>query len=107
MYFDELYHWLFVQTTLVLARVSRAFDTVVVDGIVNGAAWAVGRLSRLAGLHDQYVVDGAVNGAADLAQGIGAAARAPQTGRIRLYVTILMFALSLALAGAIVLMLLV
>ena len=48
---------------------------------------------------------GAVNGAADLAQGLGAAVRAPQTGRIRMYVTVLMLAVTLGLAGAIIVML--
>jgi hypothetical protein len=51
------------------------------------------------------VVDGAVNGIAAIAQDAGAAVRAPQTGRIRMYVTILMIAVTLGLAGAIIVVL--
>ena len=61
--------------------------------------------SVVAGLNDKYVVDGAVNGVATLAQDLGAAVRAPQTGRIRMYVTVLMVAVALGLAGAIIVVL--
>jgi hypothetical protein len=40
-----------------------------------------------------------------MVQEIGAAARAPQTGRIRTYVTALMVAVALCLAGAIIVVL--
>jgi hypothetical protein len=72
---------------------------------VNLAGWTVKRGSEIAGLNDRYVVDGAVNGAADLAQGLGAVVRAPQTGRVRMYVTVLMIAVGLGLAGAIIVVL--
>jgi hypothetical protein len=47
-------------------------------------------------------VDGAVDGMAQLTQNLGAAVRRPQSGRIRMYVTILMAAVALGLAGAII-----
>ena len=56
-------------------------------------------------MNDKYVVDGAVNGVATLTQDLGAAVRAPQTGRIRMYVTVLMVAVALGLAGAIIVVL--
>jgi hypothetical protein len=105
MYFDELYMFVFVGITVGLSRVAAAFDRWVVDGAVNGAAWVVRGASSLAGKHDQYVVDGAVNGAGRLTWALGAAVRAPQTGRIRVYVTILMIAVALGLAGAIIVIL--
>ncbi len=105
MYFDELYFSVFVGITMGLSRFCAAFDKYVVDGSVNLAGWSVRQLSVMAGLNDKYVVDGAVNGAADLAQGLGAAVRAPQTGRIRMYVTVLMIAVTLGLAGAILVIL--
>jgi NADH-quinone oxidoreductase subunit L len=105
MYFDELYYWVFVQAVMTASAVSAAFDRYVVDGIVNGVAWLTRQASAGAGWHDQYVVDGAVNGVADLAQDVGAAVRAPQSGRIRLYVTVLMIAVALGLAGAIIVVL--
>jgi hypothetical protein len=43
-----------------------------------------------------------VNGAGRLTHDLGAAVRAPQTGRIRMYVTVLMVAVALGLAGAII-----
>jgi NADH-quinone oxidoreductase subunit L len=102
MYFDELYSYVFVAIFMGLSRFSAAFDRYVVDGLVNLTGWVVRRASTIAGLHDKYVVDGAVNGMADLAQNVGAAVRAPQSGRIRMYVTILMAAVALGLAGAII-----
>jgi NADH-quinone oxidoreductase subunit L len=102
MYFDELYFAIFVGVVMALSALSAWFDTYVVDGIVNLAGYAVRRAADLAGLHDKYVVDGAVNGAASLSQELGAAVRAPQSGRIRLYVTILIAAVGLGLAAAIV-----
>jgi NADH:ubiquinone oxidoreductase subunit 5 (subunit L)/multisubunit Na+/H+ antiporter MnhA subunit len=105
MYFDELYWYVFVNLTMALSWLSAAFDRYVVDGIVNFAGWATKKTSDAVGLHDQFVVDGAVNGIASVAQDLGAAVRAPQTGRIRMYVTILMIAVTLGLAGAIVVVL--
>jgi NADH:ubiquinone oxidoreductase subunit 5 (subunit L)/multisubunit Na+/H+ antiporter MnhA subunit len=105
MYFDELYFAIFVAFIVGLSKVAGFFDKYVVDGIVNLAGWTVKRGSEIAGLNDRYIVDGAVNGAADLAQGLGAVVRAPQTGRVRMYVTVLMIAVSLGLAGAIIVVL--
>jgi NADH-quinone oxidoreductase subunit L len=105
MYFDELYYWFFVQVVMTASEISAAFDRYVVDGVVNGVAWLTRQASIGAGMNDQYVVDGAVNGVADLAQEIGAAVRTPQSGRIRLYVTVLMIAVALGLAGAIIVVL--
>ena len=101
MYFDELYFAVFVGLTMALSKLSGWFDRIVVDGAVNLAAFVVERLSALAGLNDKYVVDGAVNGAADVAQSLGTIVRAPQTGRIRMYVTILMLAVAIGLAASI------
>jgi hypothetical protein len=46
-------------------------------------------------------VDGAVNGTGELAHGVGAAMRSAQSGRIRLYVMVLLAAVALGLAGAV------
>src|SRR5205814_6607443 len=102
MYFDELYFSVFVGITMGVSALSAAFDRYIIDGLVNDVAHFVRRASAAAGLTDKYVVDGAVNGMADLAQDLGAAVRAPQTGRIRMYVTVLMAAVTLGLAGAII-----
>ena len=102
MYFDELYFSVFVAVTMGLSRFSAWFDRNVVDGIVNLVGWTVKRGAFLIGWHDKYVIDGAVNGAGRLTHDLGAAVRAPQSGRIRMYVTVLMIAVALGLAGAII-----
>ncbi len=105
MYFDELYKFVFVGTVMFLSYLSAAFDRLVVDGIVNSAASLCRQLSALVGLNDKYVVDGAVNGAGAVAQSIGRAVRTPQTGRVRMYVTVLMCVIAVSIAGAIVVVL--
>jgi NADH-quinone oxidoreductase subunit L len=102
MLFDELYMGVFVVIVLGLSRLSRAFDTYIIDGLVNLSADTVRRLSVLAGLNDRYVVDGAVNGVASATQGLGAAVRTPQSGRIRLYVTVLLGLIALGVTAAVV-----
>lgn len=102
MYFDELYFTLLVGGVMTLSWISSRFDKYIVDGAVNGAAWLVKQAAVIAGLNDKYVVDGAVNGVASIAQDMGAAVRAPQTGRIRMYVTVLMAAIAIGLAVAII-----
>jgi NADH-quinone oxidoreductase subunit L len=105
MYFDELYFSVFVSIVMAMSWLSATFDKYVVDGIVNAIGGLVKRTAFLAGWHDQHVVDGAVNGMATLSQELGAAVRAPQTGRIRMYVTVLMVAIGLGVAGAIIVVL--
>lgn len=105
MYFDELYFKIFVALTMGLSKLSAWFDKYIVDGIVNLVGWLTRQGSAAIGMHDKYVVDGAVNGVAALSQELGAAVRAPQTGRIRMYVTVLMAAVTLGLAGAIIVVL--
>jgi NADH-quinone oxidoreductase subunit L len=100
MYFDELYQWVFVNVTLGLSAASAMFDTYVVDGLVNFSAWGVRRASDAAGMNDRYVVDGAVNGMGSLAHDLGSAVR-NHSGRVRMYVTVLMIAVALGLAAAI------
>ena len=46
---------------LFLCKVTRIFDTYIVDGVVNGVGWTIERLAWLKGRIDLYVVDGAVN----------------------------------------------
>ena len=53
-----------------------------------------------------YVIDGSVNGLGVLAQEVGVAVRAPQTGRIRGYVTLLLASVAIATAAAVLAVLL-
>lgn len=105
MYFDEMYTGVFLTITIAFATLAAALDRYVVDGLVNLTSWLTRKTSRIAGLYDDYIVDGAVNRVVRLTRNLGAAARAPQTGRIRGYVTVLMVAIALCLAGAIIVVL--
>jgi len=102
MYFDELYFGVFVSTVSLLSEAIGWLDEVVMDGMVNGAAGTVRKLAVLAGAVDDRWVDGAVTGAASLAGQVGEVARAPQTGRIRGYVTVMVAAAALVVAVAVI-----
>jgi NADH:ubiquinone oxidoreductase subunit 5 (subunit L)/multisubunit Na+/H+ antiporter MnhA subunit len=101
MYFDELYAAVIVTPVRALVRLVGLVDRYVIDAAVNAVGSLGRRAAGLAGWNDRYVIDGAVEGVAALTRDAGAAVRAPQTGRIRLYVTLLVGALALGLAGAI------
>ncbi len=94
-YFDEVYWAILVRPCLRLANGIASFDKGVVDGLVNGAAWATERLSRLEGLFDRIAVDGLVNLVAKGVYVLGDYGRRLQTGQLRGY---LMF-LALAVVG--------
>jgi NADH-quinone oxidoreductase subunit L len=102
LYFDELYDALFVAPALALAAAGKAVDRLI-DFIVDSVAGVTRLTAVLIGLHDRFIVDGAVNGAAGLSQAIGALVRLPQSGRIRLYMTVVMLAITLGVAAAVAL----
>jgi proton-translocating NADH-quinone oxidoreductase chain L len=102
MYFDELYFGVFVATIAFAAEFVGWFDRVVIDGLVNVSAQMVQRTATVAGAIDRRVVDGAVSGIASFTQHMGDAARAPQTGRIRGYVTVVLGATAIAIALAVI-----
>ena len=84
-YVDEIYQATVIRGTLALAGILAAFDRIVVDGIVNGAAWVVRQASVVEGAFDKYIVDGAVNGVGAVSLWIGERARSLQTGHIYSY----------------------
>lgn len=106
MYFDELYYAVPVEIVHALSRMGRWIDRRAVDGTVTSLAAGVRGASRLAGLNDRYVVDGVVEGMAELAQGVGAAVRTPQNGRLRLYVTVAAAVIAVGLTAAVAVMVL-
>jgi hypothetical protein len=81
------------------------FDRVIVDGMVHLKGQMVVRLARFTAWMDDTLVEGAVSGTVMVAQDMGAAARSPQTGRIRVYVTALLLMLACGLAAATIVML--
>ncbi|APW60985.1 NADH-quinone oxidoreductase subunit L [Paludisphaera borealis] len=98
-YFDDVYRALLINPCLAFARLCGRFDKLLIDGMVNGAAWATERLSRLNGLFDKLGVDGAVNALADLVYVAGDRSRAIQTGKLRNYLMFLAVALVGLFAG--------
>jgi NADH-quinone oxidoreductase subunit L len=84
-YFDEVYQVIFVNGTLLLARLGSLFDQYIIDGIVDGSAAFVRFAAWLNGLFDQYIIDGIVNAIANITFGIGNKFRRVQTGNINSY----------------------
>jgi NADH-quinone oxidoreductase subunit L len=91
-YFDEIYSAIVVRPALTIAHWCRAFDTHVIDGVVNGLARGNLSLSRWSGRFDKGIVDGLVNLLADVSYNIGTWLRTWQTGYIRSYVLFLVLA---------------
>jgi len=84
-YIDDAYNLVFVRGSLALAGIAAWFDKYVIDGIVNGVAWATGKLSESVGDFDSGVVDGAVNGIAGAFVAGGRLLRRAQTGFFQSY----------------------
>jgi len=84
-YIDEVYQFVFVGGTLVLARVGAAFDRYVIDTIVDGTAKITVVVSWFNGLFDKYIVDMLVNAVANVTFAIGNNFRRLQTGNINTY----------------------
>jgi NADH-quinone oxidoreductase subunit L len=84
-FIDELYGRVFVGGVFALGRIADWFDRRVVDGLVDGTASLVRRVSRLAIAVDEGAVDGAVNGVGRAHLAASAVLRRLQTGRIYNY----------------------
>jgi NADH-quinone oxidoreductase subunit L len=96
-YVDEIYQVLFVNGSLLLAKLLSAFDAYVIDGIVNGSASVTRFISWLNGLFDAYVIDGIVNAVANITFWAGNKLRRVQTGNINSYLYGILIAVALAI----------
>ena len=85
-YFDELYSATAVRGTLLLSRLSAAFDLKGIDGVVNGVARATARVSFGQGRFDLRIVDGLVNLVGRIIQFFGAQLREIQVGKVQTYI---------------------
>ncbi len=85
-YFDELYNAIFVQPILFFSRRVSEFDTVVIDGIINGVALWTRGVAVLDDRFDRYFIDGLVNGASRWIFRTAIWFRGAETGRLRQYV---------------------
>jgi NADH-quinone oxidoreductase subunit L len=91
-YFDELYSAIIVRPALAVSGWFRAFDTYVIDGIVDGLGRRTIKLSWVSGQTDKGVVDGLVNLIARVGYAIGSWLRTFQTGYLRSYILFLVLA---------------
>jgi NADH-quinone oxidoreductase subunit L len=96
-YLDEFYQTIFVNGTLLLARIGSLFDQYVIDGIVDGSATLTKFVSWLNGLFDNYVIDGMVNAVANVTFWAGSKFRRVQTGNINSYLYVILIAVVLAI----------
>ena len=96
---DEFFGWAVTRRVMDAARAVYAFDSKVVDGGVNGAAWLTKLSSRFTGLTDQYFVDGIVNAvAAFIMRLMSPLLRAAQTGFTQNYALVMVLGLVAAVA---------
>jgi NADH-quinone oxidoreductase subunit L len=91
-WFDELYNAIFVQPVLFISRRIADFDRKVIDGFIDGCAWAVRRVAVFDDVIDRWGVDGAVNATARWIYAAGDSLRQLQTGKLRQYVTFIVVA---------------
>jgi NADH-quinone oxidoreductase subunit L len=96
-YLDEIYQAIFVNGTLLLARLGALFDQYVIDGIVDGSASLTRFVSWINGLFDNYIIDGMVNVVADVTYGAGNKLRRVQTGNINGYLYGILIAVVIAI----------
>jgi NADH-quinone oxidoreductase subunit L len=96
---DEFYGWTVTRRTMDLARGVFQFDSKIVDGGVNGAAWLTRLSSRITGNTDKYFVDGLVNAIAEfIVRLMSPIVRAAQTGLTANYALVMVIGLLLAVA---------
>lgn len=90
-YFDELYHYTIISLTMGLSKLFALFDKYVIDGVVNGTAYLVKKISIIGGWIDKNLVDGLVNLTAGIVKFFGMIFRKFQTGTIQTYIAFLVF----------------
>jgi NADH-quinone oxidoreductase subunit L len=94
---DEFYGWAITRRTMDAARGVFAFDSRIVDGIVNGLATLGRGFSLVVGAFDKYFVDGIVNSvAAFIKRLMSPLFRAAQTGFTQNYALVMVLGLMLA-----------
>src|SRR6202007_1581232 len=97
---DEFYGMAVTRRTMDLARAVFTFDSQVVDGGVNGAAWLTRLTSKITGATDKYLVDGLVNTIANFVISLmSPIVRAAQTGLTQNYALVMVIGLLVAVVA--------
>jgi NADH-quinone oxidoreductase subunit L len=84
-YFDEIYFGLIINPITSFAKFMWTFDAKVIDGAVNGTAWATILWSDIKMWFDIWIVDGAVNGSGWVVRKGGEILKHLQTGSVQFY----------------------
>jgi len=84
-YVDEFYNGVIVAAVLGLGRVASWFDRRILDGLVDGTAWLIRRISAGSILFDDGVIDGFVNGVGSAHRTFSQGLRRLQTGFVYNY----------------------
>jgi NADH-quinone oxidoreductase subunit L len=87
-WFDELYNWVFIKPTLLIANfIAKIVDRGLIDGIIHqSAATAKGLAILVSVVGDRFFIDNFVDSVAAKTWSLGLSLRAFQTGRLRQYV---------------------
>jgi NADH-quinone oxidoreductase subunit L len=85
-HFDDLYDALFMRPMHIVGRFCAWFDKTVFDGILHASARITMLVSRWDKAFDEVVVDGLVNLVGNTTWTVGSALKNLQTGRLRQYV---------------------
>ncbi len=96
-WFDELYRVAFLKPSYAFARLCGFVDKHGVDGAVNKIGAGGIKAATGSGWHDSKIVDGLVAFTGWIMQVLGAAVSATQSGRVRLYLSLSVGAVALAL----------
>ena len=96
-WFDELYDATVIRPAHGLAAAYRWVDENVVDGLVNRVGRGGVKTGDASAAHDRGVVDGLVRFVGNAFQSVGAAFSALQSGRVRLYLSLSVGVIALAL----------
>ena len=92
-WFDELYDFLWVRPSHLLAKFIAWLDTRCIDGLINGLANSVRRFCHHWNIWiDQWVVDGRIDSFARLVYRTALSLRSLQTGQLRQYVLFIVIA---------------
>ncbi|HEV2233921.1 MAG TPA: NADH-quinone oxidoreductase subunit L, partial [Terriglobia bacterium] len=97
-YIDELYDALFVNRTKNVGNGLAAFDMAVVDGGVNGVGWLTRMAATLSRLWDSWVIDGLVNVAAFTVKLVSYPVRMVQTGLVQSYALLIVLGVLIFMA---------
>ncbi|MCI0412056.1 NADH-quinone oxidoreductase subunit L [bacterium] len=97
-YVDEIYNAVIIQPMKTLCLFFAAFDLKVIDGIVNGSAWATLRTSIASIWFDINFVDLAVNLVGAIVRYFGGLVRKMQTGVVQNYGLISLYGFFVLLA---------